>query len=250
MSKNNWSIEETIIAFNLYCKMPFGSINKTNFEIVKLSQLINRTPSSVAMKMCNLANYDPELQRRGVKGLSNCSKLDKVVWEQFQSDWELLAQKANDIVNSLSSKNIICNTMFDGDERDAIVSKRIGQIFFRQAVLNAYENKCCITGIAIPELLIASHIKPWVACDVKTERANPSNGLALNSLHDKAFDKGLISISKEYKILISNKLKLKSLDNKTKEWITSYEGKLINLPHKFLPDKKFIEYHNDVIFEK
>lgn len=107
----------------------------------------------------------------------------------------------------------------------------------------------CATGIVLPELLLASHIKPWKSSDAKTERTNPRNGLCLNSLHDKAFDRGLITIDKEYRIVNSTKISSTVMDDDTREWFLSYEGKQIILPDRFYPDKAFIEYHNDMIFQ-
>lgn len=66
-----------------------------------------------------------------------------------------------------------------------------------------------MTGISISELLIASHIKPWKVSNNEDEKTNPRNGLCLNALHDKAFDRGLITIDKNYKIIVSSKLKEK-----------------------------------------
>ena len=100
-----------------------------------------------------------------------------------------------------------------------------------------------------PDLLIASHIKPWSVSDEKTERTNPRNGLCLNALHDKAFDKGLITIDPSYHIVFSKHLADVYMDEQTKEWFESYRGKEIILPDKFLPGKDFIEYHNDVVFQ-
>jgi putative restriction endonuclease len=116
------------------------------------------------------------------------------------------------------------------------------------AVLNAYNNRCCVTGLVKPDLLVASHIKPWKDSDIRTERTNPSNGLCLNPLHDKAFDRGLLTINKRYEIIISTKMKDTEMDSETNEWFGSYEHKQIILPDKFLPSLEFIEYHNDVIF--
>lgn len=130
-----------------------------------------------------------------------------------------------------------------------MIKQRVGQYFFRLAVLISYENRCCITGIAVNQLLVASHIKPWKCSNSKTERTNPCNGLCLNALHDKAFDQGLITIDKDYKIVVSPKLKKKKIDEMTNTWIVGFEGKKILLPHRFLPEQQFIEYHNDVIFQ-
>ena len=85
----------------------------------------------------------------------------------------------------------------------------------------------------------------------KTEKANPHNGLCLNTLHDRAFDQGYITISTDYKIIVSNVLKRKNnLDDTTRDWICSFDKKQITLPHRTLPDSKFLQYHNDVIFKR
>ena len=76
-----------------------------------------------------------------------------------------------------------------------------------------------------------------------------SSHLCLNALHDKAFDRGLITLSKNYEMIISSKLKNIEMDNDTRKWFMQYEYQKINLPDKFIPDKKFIEYHNDMIFQ-
>lgn len=250
MTRKNWTREETILAFELYCRMPFGKIHASNDEIIELASLIGRSPVAVAMKMCNLASYDPELRKRGVSGLVNTSKLERIIWEEFQNDWELLALESKTILEALKSLDVSTEIIPKCDEKDTVIRQRVGQTFFRKAVLNAYDDSCCITAILIPQLLIASHIKPWICSDIRAERANPSNGLCLNALHDKAFDQGLITIDKEYKIVVSEILKRKTvIDELTKLWIISYEGKKIKLPHKFLPEKQFVEYHNDVIFQ-
>lgn len=92
------------------------------------------------------------------------------------------------------------------------------------------------------DLLIASHIKLWRVCDEKTERTNLCNCLCLNPLHDKAFDKGLITLD--------SKLKMKNveMDKQTREQFYGYERKQINLPDKFLQGKSFLGYHNDEVF--
>jgi putative restriction endonuclease len=255
MERRNWTREETILAFDLYCRVPFGKIHNTNQDIMELAKLIGRTPSAVAMKMCNLANYDPKLRERGIVGLVNGSKLESTVWEEFQNDWEAVAFESKSILANIKHEDISTIVNIDmkdiplGEERDRVVKQRVGQYFFRLAVLNAYENCCCITGISVNLLLIASHIKPWKSSDMKTERTNPCNGLCLNALHDKAFDQGLITIDKKHKIIVSEKLKNEKIDNATKDWITRFEGEKIILPHRFLPEKQFIEYHNDVVFK-
>jgi putative restriction endonuclease len=256
MTRRNWSREETILAFNLYFQIPFGQIHHSQPQIIDLAKIIDRTPSAVAMKMSNLASYDPELQKRGVKGLKHSSKFEGLIWEEFNKDWEALAYEAKLNLEKLN-KTLVKTQLDDeikplpmGEAKVRLTKQRVGQNFFRAAVLNAHEWRCCITGVEVKELLIASHIKPWCVCDEKTERTNPRNGLCLNALHDKAFDQGFISIKKDFSIMVSGELKKASIDLITKKWIADFEGRKIFLPHRFIPEPHFIEYHNDVIFRR
>ena len=254
--RRNWTREETILAFDLYCKIPFSKITKTNEKIIELAKIIERTPSAVGLKMANLARFDQELRSKNISGMSHGSKLDEEIWNEFCNNWEELSYQAQKLL--ADKKQTTVEKMFDyadiehiptGEYRESIVKTRIGQYFFRMSVLSAYSYKCCITGLSVPALLVSSHIKPWKDSDIQTERTNPCNGLCLNSLHDKAFDRGLITIDFDYNVVLSDKLKNAYMDLETKEWIQHYEGHRISLPDRFLPGRNFIEYHNDVVFK-
>ena len=256
MARRNWTREETILAMDLYTRIPFSKIGKSNQEIIQLAQIINRTPDAVAYKMSNLAHYDPELQARNVSGLSHTSKLDKIIYDEFSENIEELSFVAQSLLAQMknsSVENLLPELQLDhipsGIDKGQQTKVRIGQYFFRMSVLMSYGNACCITGLKNRELLVASHIKPWSVSDIKKERTNPSNGLCLNAMHDKAFDRGFITIDKNYRIVNSRFIKDVAMDDKTREWFSYYNGKEIILPDKFMPGKQFIEYHNDVIFK-
>ena len=68
-------------------------------------------------------------------------------------------------------------------------------------ILSNYNGHCALTGIDIPQLLLASHIIPW--SKNKVTRLNPSNGICLSALYDKAFDQGLIGFDQHYKVILS-----------------------------------------------
>ena len=250
-----WNRSETILAFDLYCKTPYAKISKSNPEIIELAQLLGRTPSSVGLKMANLAACDPEVIKKNLHGMSNGSKLDKEIFEEFSADWEALAFEAQKILASYKHIDYHClnpelhiEQLPAGEYREQQSKIIIGQYFFRKTVLNAYGNRCCVTGLSVPQLLIASHIKPWKDSDAKTERTNPSNGLCLNAFYDKAFDQGLITVDKNLRIITSRKLFASEMDDSTREWVKTYDKKEIILPDKFIPAKEFLEYHNDVVF--
>ncbi len=258
MNRNGikWDREETILAYDLYCRTPFGKIGQNNPDIIELAELLGRTPGSVALKMHNLAHYDPELKKRNVTAMAHGSKLDGEVFEEFSKNWTELSYQAQMI--RAKKQNLDIGEVIDiqdieqippGEYREQMMKERVGQYFFRMAVLNSYGKRCCVTGLSKSSLLIASHIKPWRVSDEMTERTNPSNGLCLNAFHDKAFDIGLITLDKNYCIVVSKELKNAEMDLKTRAWFMGYAGKQILLPDKFLPGRDFIEYHNDMIFQ-
>jgi putative restriction endonuclease len=253
MPTNKWTREELIIAFNLYCKIPFGKIHIHNPEIIALAKILGRTPSAVSWKLANLASLDPSLKKRNIAGASHGSKLDAEIWNEFNGDWDrlafesekLLAQKMGKPVEVVSEVDL-----FDlpkaGKERESLVKVRVNQSFFRKAVLAAYNFQCCITGLEIPELLNASHIVPWSKDE--ENRINPRNGLCLNAIHDRAFDRGLLTITSDFRVKVSNSVKQKNVNEAAQNFLLRYDGLEINKPSRFSPDLSFLKYHNENVF--
>ena len=258
MQRRNWTEDEIIIALALYYQIPFGKIHSRNPLIKLVSAKMQRSSSALEMKMLNLASFDSTLKERNVSGLVNSGRLDREVWDKYYDAYDVLADRYNAFMGGELGANseetygeaIEEPTIHEAGDREQSICVRVGQNYFRKAVLSAYENHCCITGISIPDLLIASHIKPWKDSDDAKEKANPRNGLCLNALHDKAFDLGFITIDKNtMRIIVAESLKNYSkLDETTKNWIVACEGEPIILPHRSSPDKLFLEYHNDVVF--
>lgn len=248
-----WTREELILAINLYCKLPFGRLHQLNPEIQNLAKLIDRTPGSVAYKLVNFASLDPSLQARGIKGAVNASKLDVEIWNEFFNHWDILPYESEKLLaqfeqTTVEKLNHISEEDLpkEGKERDRIVKVRVNQSFFRRTVLAAYNYTCCITGINQPELLISGHIRPW-GIDEKN-RLNPRNGLALNALHDKAFEAGFITITPEYKVRVSSEI-LNNTTPHSEEFFGRYDNKALILPSRFLPDIEFLTYHNQERFK-
>lgn len=79
MSVNKWTREEEIIVFNLYCKIPFQKSSKNHPDVIRIANLIGRSPSAVNMKIGNLGSFDDTLKAKGIVGLTNASKLDKEI---------------------------------------------------------------------------------------------------------------------------------------------------------------------------
>src|SRR5690606_23039327 len=161
---NNWTKEETIIAFNVYCKIPFKSSSKANPTIIKYANIIGRSPSALNMKVGNFGRLDPELQKRGITGLANGSKLEEVIWDEFHGNWDDLAYESEKLISQFQNKTILETNEIDltdypeGIDVERLVKTRVNQNFFRSSVLSSYYQKCCITGINISDFLVASHI--------------------------------------------------------------------------------------------
>jgi putative restriction endonuclease len=248
-----WTREELILAINLYCKTPFGKIHRNNPKVIELAELIGRTPNSVSFKLVNFASFDPSLKARGIKGASNASKLDLEIWNEFYNDWDSLPFESEKLLAKYTNRSIetvseieIEDLPKEGRVRTQLVKVRVNQNFFRAMIIASYNNKCCITVLSVKELLVAGHIRPW-GVDEKN-RMNPQNGIAINALHDKAFEAGLITILPNYKIKASSIL-TRSKDKSIKEYFLMYDNQSIILPKRFYPAKEFLEYHNDVRFK-
>ncbi len=255
MRSDIWTREQLIVALNLYWKIPYNKISgSSNKKIKELSVLIGRTPAALAYKLMNFTSLDPERQHKGEKGKSGAGTRDKIIWDEYFTEWEKLANDSLIILSDI--QNVKPEQMIDyqedieyieGKEAYRIIKVRVNQSDFRQRILASYNEKCCITGLDIPSLLIASHIIPWSKNE--KERLNPRNGLCLNSVHDKAFDKGLITITPDYTIKLSKQILKKSEDKTIQQLFLTYENCKIILPDRFIPNPEFLEYHNQNIFQ-
>lgn len=255
MSTNRWTKEQLKLAFNLYCQLPFGKLHSRNTEIVELAGLIGRTPSAVAMKLVNFASLDPAITTTGRTGLGNASALDSEVWDEFHANWEKLALECAQLNQQLRKEHqapVEPETTdafdladFTGETRRVLTEQRVKQNFFRRAVLASYRGRCCMSGLSDSRLLVASHIVPW--SKDKSNRLNPSNGLCLSALHDKAFDKGLITLTDDYKVVVSDQI-LKADNPLIKSALLVLAGQHIEIPERFAPSPEFVTRHRSEIF--
>ena len=251
-----WTREELILAFNLYLKIDFGKIGKTNPQIIELANIIGRTPSSIGMRLGNFASVDPYHQQRGVVGLANGKKQVQPIWDEFFNNQEDLIYESERILAlrqnvSLDDKyQDILHDIKDlkGETKIRAVKTRVNQCVFRQMVLTNYTSKCAITGIDIPDLLFASHIVPWSKNE--KERLNPENGICLSALYDRAFDRGYIGFTNDYKVLLSSSIKEKSTTEYYDKYFAPIENTTLINPIKYSPSKLFLEYHRDTIFDQ
>ncbi|MBX3054881.1 MAG: HNH endonuclease [Anaerolineae bacterium] len=256
-----WTRDELLLALNLYFKIPFGQFDQHNPKVINLAKLIDRTSSSVAMQLSNFASLDPYHQNRGVSGLRPPGRLAQQLWEEVQSDWEYVILESENLLETLmqpqakaeADKNLseIADKLPQEKqsaltEKERLVKVRLGQRFFRDSIMANYRERCCVCGMPITELLIASHIIPWK--DREDLRLNPSNGLSLCALHDKAFDRGLLSIDDDYRVLVSSAIYHYFLHEAVKNGLMIYNTHPILLPDRFAPAKEFLYIHRNQYF--
>ena len=91
-------------------------------------------------------------------------------------------------------------------EAERLVIQRVGQDIFRDGLLELWEGRCAVTGLAVRELLRASHIKPWRDCETDGERLDVYNGILLAPHLDAAFDTGFVTVQDDGTIVVSNAL--------------------------------------------
>ena len=126
-------------------------------------------------------------------------------------------------------------------EKTAIIQSRIGQGVFRKSLINKYNGRCIITRIDLPELLVASHIKPWAASSNK-ERLDVNNGLLLSATYDRLFDKGLITFNRNGEILLSPLIRTENIERLGLSQGTKYNLQI----NKSM--EEYLSYHRDMLF--
>lgn len=93
-----------------------------------------------------------------------------------------------------------------GTEVERLVRQRVGQDVFRDALLDYWDGACAVTGLALPDVLRASHAKPWAECATDEERLNAFNGVLLAAHLDALFDRGLIGFDAGGELVIASQV--------------------------------------------
>ncbi len=248
-TRRDWTAEEIREVLALYLRTPSGKLHERNPDIVALAHRLGRTPGAVATKACNLASLDDSLPRQG---LGNASRLDRRVWDEFLQDPESLlpvyqrqlgGKGAPPGLAEDAGEELRPPLPAEQTERIVAVRQRLGQDFFRRMVLASWRERCPLTGIDDPRLLNASHIVPWR--DDPQNRLNPRNGICLNTLHDRAFDRHLITFDEDMRLVIAP-----DVPGNARRVLERVESPRLELPERFRPDPAFLEHHRRRFHER
>lgn len=244
-SQRTWTRDEQLLALKLYLSLPFGRLSQGTSEVIDVASRIGRTPSSVSMKACNFASLDESFTATGRKGLAGASASDRKLWAEFLADRDALIAEmqacAEHVGLPREEEEPLSPPTFRGlTEAVGNVKQRRGQQFFSRAVRSAYQDQCAVSGIAVRALTIASHIIPWR--EDAQRRTDPSNGILLNALIDRAFDQGLVTFDPARRLVCAKSLKAKKA---SAEALTQFEGKVLRTPERSPPDERALEWHRE-----
>jgi len=155
----------------------------------------------------------------------------------------------SDELEYFESNNAMPDYLIDEDEsllgvdKLRLAKQRTNQHVFRAMVKNNYASKCCITGLSIAEINRASHIIGWA--EDPSKRLDPRNGLYLSATYDAAFDRYLISLDDDYRVILSKELNEYYSNKSFTKYFGSIEGTRIELPLRMPPQIKYLEHHRN-----
>lgn len=238
MSRRNWTEPEVAAAIELYVRTPFGKIHQRNPEIIDLARRLDRTSGAVALKMVNLTSLDETLDRRG---MANASALDRRMWSEFMQNIEGYADRSipwSPPGLAEAQAPFAYDVQREGLDIVSPGKRRSGQDFFRRMIIASYDESCALSGLTDRRLLVASHIARWA--DDKARRLDPTNGICLNPLLDRAFDAGLISFTDDLRVLVAAEA-----ESRVRDYLRERCAPSLRLPSRFLPDRTLIRAHRE-----
>ena len=245
MSNPNWTMGEDLVACHIYATKD----KKKKLVLMKQAlKMLDRSPGALRNKIGNIQYVATNDQ----KGRENTSRVDYEAWDYYctmsESDIRILEESLlSDYPEIKSFFRKTEDAPTSGYDVIAECKSRRGQSELRQKCLELAGNKCMVTGISCPTLLIASHIKPWRHC-TSSEKTDVHNVLCLSPLYDALFDRHLMTVYPDMTIRFSPKLREFMGEQEYQNFIERYTKISINENNK--PDEKYLRIHNKAFEEK
>ena len=216
----------------------------------KVLDLVKEEVKKMKIGQPNIFDYgQPNQKSYPRKGFCSAALTSLMEYAQFDGA-EMIVARTKDPHNISTSLIKYFDITKEGEDVASETKRRRGQDYFRRMILANYCSRCALTGINIPQLLMASHIIPWSDKSHTQDRLNPSNGICLSALYDKAFDKGLITISPDdYAVRLSSALREYETQDYYDKHFGSIAGMRITLPTEYLPNRDFLAYHREKVFK-
>lgn len=248
-TRRDWTDLEDIACLYLYLSKGRKQIDDSDPDLVKLAKALGRTPGAVSFKSANFRFIDP--YSKG-KGFEHGSKMDVKVWTEYADDLERAREVFDLFILSPDSSSEVISTELKIDSKNyeipdsyGKVATRASQFKIRSNALSIYGERCSLCRMDVPMLLVASHVVPWKSD--QTIRGDPRNVILLCAMHDKMFDRGIISIDENYRVISSSKLhEYPVAERHVKHFLGNRME--IKCGDEMLPKQNYLEYHRKHIF--
>lgn len=203
MAGQPWDRDEFLITLDLYLNGDGYSLDTGDPQIREVAAVIDRSPSSVVLRLSNYRYLDPSADQ---KGQSNHGAPCREIWEEYYGNTDELARDAasawtrieQGISETQGGSN---NNPVKTGESEGKGKTRVGQSDFRSVVRERYGDECVLCSVDEPGLLQAGHILNW--SEFEEERGDPSNGILLCYTHHRAFDVGMFTLSSSYDLVVN-----------------------------------------------
>ena len=248
--RNDWSEGDTLFLFHVLLSEPSKNLVTGSPRVLEMAGLLNRTPGSVHRKLEDIRSNSPSNLSKGNSG-THCAKMVEGIWSDLYSDYDrTIARIADAYMTLCDDRGVESELSIDPEVPPGLdvpveATYRDGQQVFRRMVANNFDRCCCITGIATPSLLVASHIKPW-AGSTPLERTDFRNGLYLNRLHDGLFDRHLMTIDEDMRIEYAESVRQENVGDTFETFFGRYEGQRIRNPSCRKVDERYLAEHRRI----
>jgi len=280
---SDWTPAEAVLAMMILVygdpsrlggtKVDAAGARRQHPAVVAAARATGRTDGAVVYKVMNLRS----IQTDGSRGFAHGAAVDRWVVSAFGSDLDglltaavLVARAvpgAADVIRGLDSPPALASLTGDhlhwvvdpsATERDAVVTARRGQGMFRARVMANYLHSCAFCGLRsrLPAqnsyLLVASHILPWAEA-TSHDRLDPTNGLALCAIHDRAFEWGFLSLDEDLRVVVSAGAREHyEPEERVRAEIVDLGGRAIVTTSKHFarPGGRYLEHHRQNIFDR
>jgi putative restriction endonuclease len=231
--------------WNLVTKPGFEPIIRLKESISSLTELNNMIEYAIVNNELFLLLKDDVSNLVLQKHLIETYFPSSIFVDDYQLNFEI--DNLNGLILNESPeayKSEIKSFLAENDEDEIFLR---GSLFKRE-IPKIYNNTCCISGMRIDakaniSMIDACHIVPFSVSYDDTI----TNGIALCPNLHRAFDRGLISINENYKVVVSNCFR----ENETSYSIWAFEGKEIKLPKikSYIPLIENFDWHRFNVFK-
>ncbi len=245
-----WEENETLYLFGVFLFEPASAQRKGSPRLSEIGGLLDRGPDSIHRKIEDIRSNDPAYMQREKKP-TKCANLVREVWSELYSEsgYGPMIRRIEDAYAAFAEQSSVdLDPQFEveippGQDIPIESTRRSGQNIFRMMVANNFDRRCCITGLAVPNLLVASHILPWAESD-PYQKTDPSNGLYLNRLHDGLFDRHQMYIDEDMRVQYVDSICHE--DETFDRMLGPYEGQRIREPVRTSISEAYLAEHRAI----